>query len=166
MTKERYVRITEMTRHFLSRLPGGERLLKLPTFLCALIYLEVLCWLAGNRDDRFIRAALVPAVSFLAVTLLRPLIHRQRPYDRFGVPPVGKWEPGKGKSMPSRHTVCAVAIAMAVMYVFPKPAVCIGMTLLGAGIAVLRVLSGQHYPSDVAAAIALAVVIALIGYGV
>jgi membrane-associated phospholipid phosphatase len=38
------------------------------------------------------------------------------------------------------------------------------MLLLGVLIAALRILSGQHYPSDVAAAILLAAVLALVGH--
>lgn len=164
MTKQQYIRVTGATRQVVDRLPGGAMLLKLPTLLCAFVYLGMLSWLALHRDPRIIRAAAVPAATFLLVTLLRPLINRQRPYDRFGVPPVGSWEQGKGKSMPSRHTASAVAIAIAVVYVFPNPAVCIAMLLLGVLIAALRILSGQHYPSDVAAAILLAAVLALVGH--
>lgn len=164
MTRQQYQKMTDRTRSVLHRLPGGEKLLNLPAALCGAIYLIILGFLAWNRDARVIRAALVPAVCFCVVTVLRPLIRRQRPYDNYGIPPVGSYKPGRGKSMPSRHTVSGVAIAIAIMYVFPTPAVCIFMTLLAALIAALRVLSGQHYPSDVAAAVALAILISAIGY--
>ena len=104
-------------------------------------------------DRRIIRAVIVPAVCFAVVTVLRPLIGKQRPYDRYGVPPVGAYKPGKGKSMPSRHTASAAAIACAIAYVFPHPAVIVCM-----------VLSGQHDISDVLAALALSLVISLVGY--
>lgn len=164
MTKQQYQRMTEKTRRVLDVLPGGDWVLNLPAALCGLFYLAVLGWLAWNRDARVIRAAIVPAVCFCVVTILRPLIRRQRPFDRFGIPPVGSYKSGKGKSMPSRHTVSAAAIAIAVIYLFPNPAVCIFMTLLTILIAALRVLSGQHYPSDVAAALALAILISAVGY--
>ena len=107
---------------------------------------------------------IVPAVCFAVVTALRPLIGKQRPYDRYGVPPVGAYKPGKGKSMPSRHTASAAAIACAIAYVFPHPAVIACMALLSAVIGSLRVLSGQHDISDVLAALALSLVISLVGY--
>lgn len=164
MTKETYIAVTGATRRALARLPGGERLLRLPTYLCALAYMIALTCLMLTRDIRLFRALLVPAACFIACTVLRPIIGRQRPYDRFGVPPVGEHLPGKGKSMPSRHTASAAAIAFAVMYAFPSPALSALMLLLAALIAALRVLSGQHYPSDVIAALVLSGAISLCGY--
>jgi len=64
---------------------------------------------------------------------------------------------------PSRAVKCA-AIAFAVVYVFPCLPVAAAMVLLAALIAALRVFSGQHYPSDVAAALLLSGVISLLGY--
>lgn len=166
MTKIQYLKITQETRSILAALPGGEKLLHLPTYLCAAVYLVTLGYLAILQDSRFWRTSIVPAVCFLSVTALRPVIHRQRPYDAFNLPPIGKWEKGKGKSMPSRHTASAVAIALAVMYVFPSVFVCAAMSLLALLIAFLRVASGQHYPSDVAAAITLAAILSCIGYAI
>ena len=164
MTRETYIRITQATKRTLDRLPGRESLLRLPTYLCAAIYMGMLLYLMISRDLRLLRALIVPAVCFIACTVLRPVIGRQRPYDRFGVPPVGSHRPGKGKSMPSRHTASAAAIAFAVVYVFPCLPVAAAMVLLAALIAALRVFSGQHYPSDVAAALLLSGVISLLGY--
>ncbi len=164
MTRETYVQITNATRRTLSRLPGGEMLLRLPTYLCAAVYMGALLYLMVMRDVRLFRALIVPAVCFIVCTVLRPLIGRQRPYDRFGVPPVGSHKPGKGKSMPSRHTASAAAIAFAIIYIFPGAPVAACMLLLAALIAALRVLSGQHYLSDVAAALLLSGGISLAGY--
>ena len=111
MTRERYIRMTETTRRAVSRLPGGPKALRAPTLLCAAIYCASLLYLMFTGDRRIIRAVIVPAVCFAVVTVLRPLIGKQRPYDRYGVPPVGAYKPGKGKSMPSRHTASAAAIA-------------------------------------------------------
>ena len=72
---------------------------------------------------------------------------------------------GKGKSMPSRHTASAAAIALAAAYAFSSPAVTAFMALLCLLIASLRVLCGQHYISDVLAALALSLAVSLIGYG-
>ncbi len=164
MTRETYMRITDATRRTLSRLPGGEMTLRLPTYLCAAVYMGALLYLMVMRDVRLFRALIVPAVCFIVCTVLRPLIGRQRPYDRFGVPPVGSYKRGKGKSMPSRHTASAAAIAFAIIYVFPCMPVALAVLLLAVLIAALRVLSGQHYPSDVAAALLLSGIISLVGY--
>ena len=57
----------------------------------------------------------------------------------------------------------AAAIACAVVYVFPRPAVVVCMALLCALIGGLRVLSGQHDLSDVLAALALSLALSLAG---
>ena len=164
MTRDTYIRMTAATRRVLHLLPGGVRLLRLPTLICAGAYLLALLLLMLARDIRLVRVLLVPAACFLVCTALRPMIGRQRPYDRFDAEPVGRFKRGKGKSMPSRHTASAAAIAFAVAYVFPSPAVIVCMAVLCALIAFFRVLAGQHYPGDVLAALALSSVISLIGY--
>ena len=166
MTKDAYLRMTGATRRAVSRLPGGLLWLRLPTYLCAAAYIAALFHLMLLRDIRLVRAIIVPAVCFIVCTVLRPLIGRQRPYDRFSAAPVGSYRPGKGKSMPSRHTASAAAIAMAVVYITPSLPLRAAMGLLCALIASLRVLAGQHYISDVLAALALSGVISLIGYSI
>ncbi|MBQ7824773.1 MAG: phosphatase PAP2 family protein [Clostridia bacterium] len=164
MTKDQYVAMTTRMRALSNRLPGGVRAFHMPTYLCAAVYIAALFHMMLLRDARLIRALLVPAACFLSVTALRPVIGKQRPYDRFGAPPVGEYKPGKGKSMPSRHTASAAAIAIAVAWLYPAWPVAAAMALLCALIAALRVLCGQHDLSDVLAAVLLSIVISLIGY--
>ena len=164
MNRDQYIRMTSRVRRATQKLPGGTSILRLPTLICAAAYIAALLTLAVGRDMRLIRALIVPACCFGIVTVLRPLIGRQRPYDRFDAEPVGRYRRGKGKSMPSRHTASAAAIACAVIYVFPSWPVAVAMLLLCALIAALRVLSGQHYTSDVLAALALSFILSLIGY--
>lgn len=90
----------------------------------------------------------LPALCFLVVSALRWLIGRPRPYEENGAgiePLVSKR--GRGNSMPSRHVGSAFVISMVIL---PECLAC-GIVLLAvaAGIAVLRVLRGVHYPSDV-----------------
>ena len=164
MTRDLYIRMTGRTRALVRRLPGGTRMLRLPTLVCACAYITALLALILRGDVRVLRAIIIPAVCFLAVTALRPLIGRERPYDVFGAPPVGAYRPGKGKSMPSRHAASAAAITFAVIYGFPYPVIIVFMLALCALIASLRVLTGQHYPTDVLAALALSAVLSIIGY--
>ena len=166
MTRERYLDMTGRMRAVVRRLPGGERALRLPTYLCAALYIAALFYLMLAQDVRLVRALVVPAVCFLLVTALRPLIGKQRPYDRFDAEPVGGFVRGKGKSMPSRHTASAAAIACAVVWIWPTVPVACGAIALCALIAALRVLCGQHDVSDVLAALLLSVVVSLIGYGI
>lgn len=166
MTRDAYIRMTGVMRRLTDRLPGGTRLLRLPTLVCAFAYIAALFALMLKADIRLLRALAVPAVCFIVCTALRPLIGRQRPYDRFDAEPVGSFVRGKGKSMPSRHTASAAAIAIAVAWAFPSPLIIALMTALCLLIAALRVLCGQHYPGDVLAAMALSAVISLIGYAI
>jgi membrane-associated phospholipid phosphatase len=90
----------------------------------------------------------LPALCFACITALRWLIKRPRPYETAGAgiePLVSKR--GRGNSMPSRHVGSAFVISMVIL---PECLAC-GIVLLAvaAGIAVLRVLRGVHYPSDV-----------------
>ena len=164
MTKEQYARMTGCVRSVTNRLPGGSKILRAPTLVCAAVYCMTLIRLMFAGDMRIIRAVLVPAACFLIATVLRPLIDKQRPYDRFDTPPVGSYRPGKGKSMPSRHTASAAAIACAVVYISPTAPVIAFMSLLCLVIAALRVLAGQHDGIDVLAALALSLMLSLIGY--
>ena len=164
MTKESYIRMTDTIRKLTSRLPGTTAWLRLPTYICASAYMVTLIALMISKDIRLIRVLLVPAICFAVVTALRPLINRQRPYDRFAAAPVGSYHPGKGKSMPSRHAASAAAIAIAAVYAFPSSVFGAAMLLLCLLIAALRVLSGQHYISDVVAALLLSTLISLVGY--
>lgn len=166
MTRESYSKITRCTRRALAGLPLGERLLSVPTVLCAAGYLVFAAYLALSRDARLLPVLVVPACCFGAATLLRRLINRQRPYDRYGLPPVGRYAAGKGRSLPSRHTASAAAIALSFCYACPNAALCAAMCALALVIAALRVLSGQHDEWDVLCAIGLSAVLSFAGYSV
>ena len=101
MTREQYIRMTEATRRAADRLPGGARALRAPTLLCAAIYCASLLYLMFTGDGRIVRAVLVPAACFAVVTALRPLLGKQRPYDRYGAPPVGAYSPARAKACPA-----------------------------------------------------------------
>lgn len=110
------------------------------------LYTGLLGWLAWNRDVRFWRVLLVTCAVFVSGTALRAAINRPRPYETLGAPPLFPKDT-VGKSMPSRHSFSAAVIATAAWAVWPP---------LGAAgavfallIALTRVLSGVHYPSDV-----------------
>ena len=163
-TRGTYVRMTRGAQALCDQLPFGPSLLRAPTLVCAAAYILSLLLLLLRHDARIVRALLVPAACFLVATALRPAIDRQRPYDHFDSPPVGRYRRGKGKSMPSRHTASAAAIACAVVYAFPGWPLGVFMALLCLMIAALRVLAGQHFASDVIAALALSLALSLIGY--
>ena len=77
---------------------------------------------------------------------------------------MGRYSPGKGRSLPSRHTASAAAIALALCAVWPSLPARAAVLLLGALIAFLRVAAGQHYPGDVLAALLLSGILSAAGY--
>lgn len=164
-TRAQYARMTDAARALAARLPGGAHAFALPTALCAAAYVAALLALLMRQDAaRLLRAVLVPAACFFAATALRPLIGRARPYDRFDGMPVGRYRRGKGRSMPSRHAASAAAIAAAAVYAAPSLPMGLAMLLLTGVIAALRVFAGQHYLSDVLAAVAMSFALSALGY--
>ena len=165
MKRDTFVKLTQSTRAFVSRGAWAKWLIDLPTLLCAVLYITAGTHLFLSRDERLWRFALVPAVTFVLVTLLRKIVNRPRPYDTLDFEPVGNEQRGKGKSFPSRHAASAAAIALAFSYAFAHPAVSAFGMLLCALVALSRVAKGAHYPSDVLAALAFSAICAWIGYG-
>jgi phosphatidylglycerophosphatase B len=165
MRREQFVKITRETRAFVQRGAWAWFLLKAPTYVCAAIYGLALAWMALTRDGRIVRFALVPAATFTWATLLRRTIDRPRPYDALRFEPVGAAQRGKGRSLPSRHTASAAAIAFAMVYAYPGRGMAALMTALCALVALSRVARGVHYPSDIAAALVLAAACAAVGFG-
>ncbi len=107
-------------------------------------------------DKNFIIMLCVPAGMLVLVTVLRKLINRRRPYEKFSTPPLFERD-GKGESFPSRHTASAFIIAISgfVLNVWLGALLLIVAALIGA----TRVLSGVHYISDVLAGGALSIAV-------
>ena len=63
--------------------------------------------------------------------------------------------------MPSRHSFSAAGIAVTAGFVWPPLGIVAG--LLAVCIAVTRILSGVHYPSDVLAGLGFGAVVAFAG---
>lgn len=151
MTAERY---SAMLSRLRAR-PGLCRAIHLAAqasvMLVYLIFAGTLGWLAWQRDTRLLRAVLVPAAVFVLGTILRAAINRPRPYEAFGQPPLFPRDT-KGKSMPSRHCFSAAGIAVTAFFIWPPLGILAG--ILALVIAVTRILSGVHYPSDVLAGLA------------
>ena len=97
----------------------------------------------------------IPAICFLIVTIFRKVINKQRPYEKLPMQSLIKKEK-KGQSFPSRHVFSIFLIATLWFY-FWKP---IGIFLLIAGIflAIVRVIGGVHFISDVCAGAFLGII--------
>ena len=111
---------------------------------------------------------LVPAVGFLAVTLLRKAISSPRPFERFGFSPLIEHE--SGSSFPSRHTACAFLISCALLYLSRMGAFPIFLVVLSFCLACLtalsRLLAGIHFLRDLVCGALLALLISWLGFAV
>ena len=88
----------------------------------------------------------LPAIGFGLLSAIRKRLNQARPYEKWDIQPLLAKDT-LGKSMPSRHVFSAPVISMCLLYFFWLPGlICL---LLSAGLAVVRVIGGVHYPKDV-----------------
>ncbi len=115
----------------------------------------------GIGSEVFLRFTLIPLCTLILVTVIRALINAKRPYEVYDYTPAVHKDT-KGKSFPSRHTVCAFIIAMAFLYVNFRVGVI--MLVIAAIIGVTRVLAGVHFIRDVISGAAIGILIGVLGF--
>ena len=165
MTKENYIKMTQPFRDNPGMAKGIHIVNKLCTGLMYVSYPVLILYLFLSKDEMLYHAILVPGISFVLLSIGRYLINRPRPYEAFGIPSVINKDT-KGKSFPSRHVFSATIIAMTYVFVSPWKWLGIVFLILSVMLAVVRVVSGVHYISDVLAGIIVAVLVAWLGYSV
>lgn len=163
MKKDTYLKMTRPFRENAKLARSLHIINKIITYVMVVLYMGLLAYYACNQDERLIRAIIVPLDSFIIVTVFRYMLNRKRPYELFDIPPVIQKDTA-GKSFPSRHVFSAFIIAMT--YLCWSPLVWAGVVLLvlAAGMAVVRVVSGVHYISDVTAGAVCGIVAGVLGY--
>ena len=118
MTKEQYEAVS---RPFRGR-PGAVKALKalnrVLTLSCYLLYPALLLWAFVTKDPRLLRLVLVPAVSFVSLSVVRRGLNRPRPYEALDIVPLIPRDK-KGASFPSRHVFSVFVIAMTWGWVCP-----------------------------------------------
>ena len=160
MKKETYIKITQPFRDH----PEVAKGLHIINRICMLImyvsYPSLLIFLYIKKEETLTEVFLIPAISFVLLSVGRYFINRKRPYEAFDVPPVIP-KKTKGKSFPSRHVFSAAIIAMT--YFMMSPWAWLGIILMVVALveALVRVLSGVHYISDVIAGMAVGVLASL-----
>ncbi len=127
------------------------------TGIIFIYYALFLLWLFLQKDEKLLPMILIPLDGLVAVTVFRSLINRKRPYEKFQEEPLIPKET-RGKSFPSRHVFSAAIISGAFfVYGFWQAGIfCLALTLF---LAVVRVVSGVHYISDVVASVGIAAAI-------
>ena len=155
MNLEQYAKINNFfTRHStaFSLLLIANRLLTACGFF---LYPLLLLFLLLKRDMyMFICFIVVPAFCFLTVTVFRKKVNKKRPYEKLPIQSLIKKDT-KGQSFPSRH-VFSIFLIATLWFFFWKP---VGIFLFIAGIflAIIRVIGGVHFVSDVCAGALLGV---------
>jgi len=117
------------------------------TFVYAFYPLLIL-YLVVQKDERLLPLLLIPAVSFILVTVLRKRLDAKRPYQIYNYEPI-LTKKKDGQSFPSRHVFSIFMIAMSVFVLNTMGGVL--FLILGSLLALSRVLGGVHFPRDVIA---------------
>ncbi|MDD6023371.1 MAG: phosphatase PAP2 family protein [Oscillospiraceae bacterium] len=149
MTEEIYRRWTAPFRSHPAAAVALRGLNKALTLLCYVGYplllgLVFFRWPLGL----FLRAILVPGISFAAVSVFRSKLSAPRPYEVLNIDPLIHKDT-RGKSFPSRHVFSVFVIAATWLYFYPAAG--IGFLIAGVLLAIVRVLGGVHFPRDVLA---------------
>ena len=161
MTKEQYIKITEPLRSDPEKTKRVVSMNQLLTGVVFLVYPLYLAVLFIESDPKLLRAVLVPAISFVLVTVFRKIVNAPRPYEKFDIPPVIDKDT-KGKAFPSRHVFSVFIIAVTIFCSHPGPGIVIG--LIGVAMSVIRVLGGVHEVRDVVAGAVVGLVCGIVGF--
>lgn len=160
MNLEQYTKIHDFfTRHStaFSLLLMANRLLT----ACGFFLYPLLLLILLLKKDLFTLGCsiVIPALCFLTVTVFRKVVNRKRPYEKFPITSLIKKDK-KGQSFPSRH-VFSIFLIATLWFCFCKP---VGVLLFIAGIflAIVRVIGGVHFVSDVCVGALLGIIAGLL----
>ncbi|HBI60730.1 MAG TPA: phosphatase PAP2 family protein [Lachnospiraceae bacterium] len=118
------------------------------TYVAAAVYfMTIALQLHSRKIKTAVILVAVPAVSFLLVSVFRKCYNAKRPYEIYGFQPLLPKET-KGKSFPSRHVFSIFVIGSTIIWFYPATGAF--LCLAGCILAVIRVVTGVHFPKDVA----------------
>lgn len=166
MQKTTYISMTDALRARPVLARGVSLANKIITDAVYVAYPCLLAWLgyaaATGAAGMLLRAALVPGISFVLFTVLRKVINAPRPYEVFDAAPVIPKDT-RGNSFPSRHAFSIFIIAMT--FCACCPLAWAGPVMMAAGVllAVIRVVSGVHFPCDVVVGALLGMLAGFVG---
>ena len=134
---------------------------RIVTVAVYLLYPALLGLLLYTKNDGLVPAIVIPGVSFILLSIWRDRINKPRPYEVFEMEPVIN-KKTSGHSFPSRHIFCMFLIAVTVFYFYPLAGILIG--LVGAALAVNRVIGGVHFIKDVVAGALVGIGCGVVGF--
>jgi undecaprenyl-diphosphatase len=112
-----------------------------------------------RRREAAVRIMAALPVTIAAVELVGKLVGRERPFAGRSLA-AALVEHAPGRSFPSRHSACAAMMTTVALPAAPVIGLLMGLGALG--LAVSRVYTGLHYPSDVLGGWIIGVVIGII----
>ena len=149
MKKETYQKIFDVVDTWSYGVRAIQIVGKALTFAAAILYFAVIGSQAyAGKWKHMAVLILVPAASFVAVSVFRRLYNAKRPYEIYDFKPLIPKDT-TGKSFPSRHVFSIFVIGSSVFWYYPLSGgvVC----LMGCVLAAIRVAVGVHFPKDVIA---------------
>lgn len=149
MKKETYQKIFDVVNTWSNGVRAIQIVGKALTFAAAILYFAVIGSQAyAGKWRHMALLILVPAASFVAVSVFRSLYNAKRPYEIYDFKPLIPKDT-KGKSFPSRHVFSIFVIGSSVCWFYPLLGGLI--CLMGCMLAAIRVAVGVHFPKDVIA---------------
>ena len=125
---------------------SAEHLAKLHVALLALLLVGGPGPAGRRRRETALRMTAALPVTVVAVGLVGRLVERERPFARHAMSG-GLVAHAPHRSFPSRHSACAAAMTTIALPTAPLAGALMGLGTLG--LALSRVYTGLHYPSDV-----------------
>ncbi len=152
------IKISKFSNKTESRRKGLSLVGKISPYITFVLYgifsIVVIINFGISRLDFFA----IPLITFVVVTIIRKILNRKRPFEIFDIPKLIGHE--NGESFPSRHSACAVTIALAIFSVNEIWGVF--ALAVSAVICISRVLCGVHFIKDVIAGIFFGIIFWLI----
>ena len=128
-------------------------------YMVAIFYSLFLLKIFLNNSGNMLILTSEPIAVLIITIILRVIINRKRPSEKYDLIPIDGSRK-KGRSFPSIHVALSVSIALAVLHYGPNMGLLLS-TLAGT-ITIVRLLSGVHYITDIAARIIIAVAVNMI----
>ena len=122
-------------------------------WMVAIFYSLFLLKIVIESPNGFFYLFIKPMMVFICTALLRIFINRPRPYEKYSIKPIGD-KRQSGHSFPSIHASLTLSIALTVIKTGPN----MGLLLfaLAFTITITRLLTGEHYLTDIIASILIA----------
>ena len=122
-------------------------------WMVAIFYSLFLLKIVIESPNGFFYLFSKPMMVLICTALLRIFINRPRPYEKYSIKPIGD-KRQSGHSFPSIHAGLTLSIALTVIKTGPN----MGLLLfaLAFTITITRLLTGEHYLTDIIASILIA----------